>query len=280
MKKLTLNVPENREEEFSQKLGELMKECGVTVQYEAKEGDFVAFKDDSSEKPFIGIFASFYADGKDKICCFAHINDEGKYEAEEEYWNADEMRLATSEEKEALLRELANANKRWNEEEMVIEDSKPYEAIRTFGDALQATGITFPIDERTMSYLGPDVVAYMKLRVVAAAINGLSETTLNEFPKFTVGERRYYPWFVLYTKEEIEAMDEDEKRRVVGRANNSAHPYGGCVYAGAPYDSSYSLTPYGARLAFRDRERAEYAGRQFAELYADFLFIPKEMIIK
>ena len=115
MKKLTLNVPENREEEFSQKLGELMKECGVTVQYEAKEGDFVAFKDDSSEKPFIGIFASFYADGKDKICCFAHINDEGKYEAEEEYWNADEMRPATSKEKEALLRELANANKRWNE---------------------------------------------------------------------------------------------------------------------------------------------------------------------
>lgn len=278
MKKVTLKVSENREKEFFQKLEELMKDCGVTIQHEPKEGDFVAFKDESSEQPFIGIFASFYADSKDKICCFAHINAEGVLEDEEEYWSADDLRPATSDEKDALLRELANENKCWNAEEMVIEKYEPYKAIRTFEDAMLATGITFPIDERTMSYLGADVVAYMKLRVIAAAINGLSETTLNEFPKFTVSERRYYPWFVLYTKEELEAMDEDKKRRVVGRAGGSAFPYGGCVFAGASDVSAGSYAGGGARLAFRDRERAEYAGKQFAELYADFLFIPKELI--
>ncbi|MBR1526468.1 MAG: hypothetical protein IJ640_07400, partial [Prevotella sp.] len=38
--------------------------------------------------------------------------------------------------------------------------------------------------------------------------------------------------------------------RVVGRAGYNAVPYGGCVYANANYDSSYSHTLLGARLAF------------------------------
>ena len=201
--------------------------------------------------------------------------DDGILEEEEEYWNADTLRQATETEKQNLLRELAKSGKRWNEKEKEFEPCEPYEVIRTFEDAVQATGMTFPIDERTMSLLGADVVAYMKLRVIVAAINGLSETTLDQFPRFTTDEYRYYPWFYLYTQEEIDAMSEEDRQRVVGRANNNAFAGGGCVCADAYGASSDSFTSSGARLAFKTRKSAEYAGRQFVEEWADFYFKPR-----
>ena len=48
--------------------------------------------------------------------------------------------------------------------------------------------------------------------------------------------------------------------------------YGGLVYAVADYASSFSLASYGARLAFSNRDLAEYAGRQFIDIWADFVF--------
>ena len=287
MKNVTLNVPEERADEFVEKLAKLMKDCGVSTtetgievgKYSPEDGNFIAFEDETNKgEPFIGIFSEWYNGSNDKIVCYAHINGENVLEDEEEYWNAETLRPATEEEKELLRKALAKKGKRWDADEMELVDCPTYEAIRTFEDAMLATGITFPIDERTMSYLGADVVAYMKLRVIVAAINGLTETTLHEFPKFTVNERRYYPWFVLYTQKEIDAMDEDDRRRVVGRGLHYALAHGGCVCADANHASSHSYASCGARLAFKDRERAEYAGRQFAELWADLYFIPRETV--
>ncbi len=45
-----------------------------------------------------------------------------------------------------------------------------------------------------------------------------------------------------------------------------------CAYA--YYASSHSYTYSGARLAFKSEKLAAYAGRQFAEYYADFCFKP------
>ena len=53
------------------------------------------------------------------------------------------------------------------------------ERIKTFEDAVKATGITLPLDDNQLSYLPKDVVAYMKLRVIAAALNELHEATLD-----------------------------------------------------------------------------------------------------
>lgn len=110
-----------------------------------------------------------------------------------------------------------------------------------------------------------DVMAYFALRIIVAALNE------GWTPKFVPGERRWYPWFVLLTQEEIEDMDE-ENRRVVGRANNFAYANGGLVCSYASYASSGSGTSNGSRLAFRTEELAEYAGRQFAQIFADFIF--------
>ena len=284
MKNIILNVPDDRAEEFVTKLATLMKNCGASVGetqearevYNPEEGEFVAFGDDSCvEGLLVGIFKEWYCGTKDKIVCYAHINVGGELEGEEAYWNADTLRPATDAEKEALIKALAKDKKRWNAEDCEFEECEPYEAIRTFEDAMMATGMTFPIDDRTLDLLGADVVAFMKLRVICAAINGLSETTLDEFPKFTTDEYRYYPWFYLYTQEEIDRMDEDDKAQLLLVGGNA--DYGAqCGISCASSNGAFSLSAadIGARLAFKTRERAEYAGRQFIELYAALNFRP------
>ena len=113
--------------------------------------------------------------------------------------------------------------------------------------------------------------AYLKLRIITEALNEGWK------PQFTEGERRWYAWYELLTKEEMDAMSDKEKeeRRVVGRAGSYANAYGGLVYAVAYHVSSYSYTSDGSRLAFKSEELAEYAGKQFAEIYADYCFIPE-----
>ena len=77
-------------------------------------------------------------------------------------------------------------------------DNRPVtERIKTFEDAVKATGMTLPFDDNQLSYLPKDVVAYMKLRVIAAALNELHEATLDDFPKFATDECRWYTWFCI-----------------------------------------------------------------------------------
>ena len=73
-----------------------------------------------------------------------------------------------------------------------------------------------------------------------------------------------------YTKEELDAMDEEERSRVLGRSNYSANASAGVAYSVASLASLGSGTFYGGRLCFKNRELAEYAGQQFLAIYADF----------
>ena len=113
-----------------------------------------------------------------------------------------------------------------------------------------------------------DVIAYLKLRIIAAALNEGWE------PTFDKDERCYYPWFYLYTQKEYEELDEDEKKecRVVYRSFSSASASGGVVYASVGGASSYSDAGYGSRPSFKTREIAEYLGKQFIDIWAEFLF--------
>ena len=145
------------------------------------------------------------------------------------------------------------------------------ERIKTFADAAKAVGIEDPEEwEEQYSDLEPDVLAYFKLRIITKALNEGWE------PKFTVGEYRWFPFFVLYTKDEIDKMDEKTRTRVVRRSHYYSNTYGGVACVNADYDSSYTSSDNGSRLAFKSEELAEYAGKQFTEIYADFCFIPKE----
>ena len=152
------------------------------------------------------------------------------------------------------------------------------ERVKTYEDAVNELGEDNPIvvAASTASWLFPeavnkDLVAYMKMRVIVAALNDGWE------PQFVPGEQRWYPWYELISKEDYEAMSEDEKqeRRCVGRSSGNAYAYGGLVFSSAYYASSVSFANAGSRLAFKSEELAKYAGKQFAELFADFCFIPK-----
>lgn len=113
-----------------------------------------------------------------------------------------------------------------------------------------------------------DIVAYASLRVITEALNEGWK------PQFTQDERRWYAWYDLVTPEQIDAMDDEDKCRVVGRASSSASAYGGLVYSYAYHVSPSSHANSGSRLAFKNEELAEYAGKQFIEIYADYCFIP------
>ena len=159
-------------------------------------------------------------------------------------------------------------------------DNRPVtERIKTFEDAYNELGEDHPMvsvydalvtrangEQSLAEWMGKDVVAFLKLRIITEALNE------GWHPKFTEDEYRYYPWFYIYTKEEYDNFSEEEKRRCVGRAYGYAYAYGGLVCAYANIASSYSYASYGARLAFSNRDLAEYAGKQFIDIWADFVY--------
>lgn len=144
--------------------------------------------------------------------------------------------------------------------------------IKTFEDACHEIGIDAEAWNRDKISLGlePDVLAFLKLRIIVKALNEGWE------PRFTEDECRYYPWFILYTGEEYNKLDEEEKSRVVCRSGNNANALGGVSYASASYDSSAANAYIGVRLAFKTSELAAYCGRQFLDIWADFVFLPEK----
>ncbi len=149
------------------------------------------------------------------------------------------------------------------------------ERIKTFEDACNELGIEHPFvvqfNEIHANFLdksnasdSADIIAYLKLRIIVAALNEGWE------PQFTEDEYRWYSWYELLTQEQIDDMDEEDKCRVVGRSNHSADAYGGVACASAGYAFSSSYSDSGPRLAFKTRELALYAGQQFIDIYVDF----------
>ena len=144
--------------------------------------------------------------------------------------------------------------------------------IKTFEDACHEIGIDAEAWNRDKISLGlePDVLAFLKLRIIVKALNEGWE------PRFTEDECRYYPWFILYTGEEYNKLDEEEKSRVVYRSSYNAAALGGVSCAYADNDSSLSNAYIGVRLAFKTSELAAYCGRQFLDIWADFVFLPEK----
>lgn len=157
-------------------------------------------------------------------------------------------------------------------------DNRPVtERIKTFTDACNALGDEHPLVTQyrltAAAYKGDpmteDFIAYLKLRIIVAALNEGWE------PKFEKGEYRYFPWFFFYTKEEYDKLDDEEKGRVVLRSGSFGVAGYGFACLNASGVSSGSDGNGGSRLAFRTRELAAYAGMQFTEEWADFMFKPR-----
>ena len=148
--------------------------------------------------------------------------------------------------------------------------------IKTFEDACEELGEEHPFVKAFRSiYTGTDsdiadVVAYHKLRIICAALNEGWE------PKFYRNERRYYPWFWLYTQKEIDNMDAATiKERNIISTDGYQTEYAGFAGASSYGTPSYSSTYIGSRLCLKSDTLAVYCGKQFIKLWADFMLIKK-----
>jgi hypothetical protein len=146
--------------------------------------------------------------------------------------------------------------------------------IKTFEDAMMALGEDHPLvrEWHLGENLSPDLEAYLQLRVIVAALNEGWE------PQFTEDEERYYPWHWLYTRKEIDNMEESKlKERNMVSTEKYQTDYAGFAFANSIYAPSYSYTAarIGSRLCLKSDALAEYCGKQFTDIWADFLLIRK-----
>ncbi len=150
-----------------------------------------------------------------------------------------------------------------------------YTTIRSYEDACVALGIEPTLNKSLIVRNGDSVedlfelpkhiVAQMKLETICRALWG-GEVKVYPDPK---GERTYwYPWFALYTKDEMERMNKEQRGALLSASAPAGAIAGfGCLYA--TFRSSASSAHSGFRLCLDTEEKAEYFGKQFVELWAE-----------
>ena len=135
---------------------------------------------------------------------------------------------------------------KWVNSVLTFVDDDVKVRIKTFEDACNELGendqyVRAYREWMRISYAEcEDIAAYMKLRIITAALNEGWE------PQLVKGELRWYVWF--------------------------SNKCGSSVFAHANGAGSNSYADHGVRLAFRTKELAEYAGKQFIDIWCDYLF--------
>lgn len=117
------------------------------------------------------------------------------------------------------------------------------ERVKSYEDACAVLGLNPKDLQVEVSGFGTDakaIIAHSKLIVITRALNE------GWTPDWTNGdEYKYYPWF-KYDK-------------------------AGFGFSSTDFDSWYTDTSVGSRLCFKTEALAEYAGKQFIEIYNEFL---------
>lgn len=161
-------------------------------------------------------------------------------------------------------------------EEEQKKDERPItERVKTFEDACKELGEDHKLVQQYRAAEGTslmdsiNVAAYLKLRIITAALNEGWE------PQFTEDEDRWYPYLVLWFKGELDDKSDEWKDErnlqvpvVVGSA--SSGPNVGVLALHSNNVVSNSSTFNGSALVFRKSEIARFAGQQFTELWANY----------
>ena len=170
---------------------------------------------------------------------------------------------------------------KWNDQGLLqLFEEKPKdvtERIKTFEDAVHELGDDNMLVKEYNDYNAHkatdenniDIVAYIKLRIVVAALNEGWQ------PQFKGNEQKWHPWFYFYSEDELkEKTDEWKDDNVLqlwlfgGNSNSGSRC--GLAYSNA-YDAwSYSGADNSARLALKSEALAVYCGNQFATLWAEY----------
>lgn len=173
--------------------------------------------------------------------------------------------------------------------EDVLETAKPtlddYKTIKSYEDACDVLGLSPILSENRNKALCaqfPDhydfrqnmpkhIIALMKLEIISRALWGKS---FEPEPDAEGNKIYWYPWFALYTKDEVDRMSDEERKSLCG-ALLAGHAHNGALagfgYLATIYRSSRSSARIGFRLCQETEEKAAYFGRQFIELWAEYL---------
>ncbi|UWG05678.1 MAG: hypothetical protein [Bacteriophage sp.] len=151
------------------------------------------------------------------------------------------------------------------------------ERVKTFEDACRELGEEHPFVSAYTAWIKheefddqEDILAYMKLRIICAALNEGWE------PQFTEDEWRYYPWNILWTEEELsEKSDEWKTDRHLISTGEYQTDYAGLAFAYSAYAPSNTAAYLGSRLCLKSDTLAVYCGKQFINIWADFYLIRK-----
>lgn len=150
------------------------------------------------------------------------------------------------------------------------------ERVKTFEDACRELGANNPLvrqfkdlqDEMETMEIdegGEDLTAYLKLRIICAALNEGWE------PQFTEDEFRWYPWHFLWTEDELEEQDEEWKqRKALIDTGDYVADSAGFAFGDSLNVSSFASAYFGSRLCLKSEALSDYCGTQFIRLWADF----------
>jgi len=143
-----------------------------------------------------------------------------------------------------------------------------YKSIKTYEDACVALDEETP-DFEALKAAGVPAhqIALMKLETISRALWGKN---WEPKPDADGSNIMWYPWFALWTKQEIEdRKDQFNGALLSAFASTGAGAGFGCLYASAR--SSYARAYIGFRLCQETEEKAIYFGQQFIQLWADYL---------
>lgn len=150
------------------------------------------------------------------------------------------------------------------------------ERIKTFEDAVNELGEDhlyvqmfrdiFTKSEKAGANINSDVVAFLKLRIICAALNEGWQ------PQFTEDEWRWFPWFTLWTEEELSQKSDEWKaaRSLIQLGDEYLSDYAGLASARSHIAPSATAADIGSRLCLKSEALATFCGKQFISLWADF----------
>ena len=144
-----------------------------------------------------------------------------------------------------------------------------YHDIKTFADACEKLGMKEHLltgSEGGDREAQRQAQALYKLLIIQKAMNNGVWRDMDGWS--------YYPYWVLYSKEEMERMSEEEKqrkciKRLLSCANAGNTEYSGVRCAHASARGAVADTYSGFPLCFNSEEAALYAAKQFESLFFD-----------
>lgn len=140
-----------------------------------------------------------------------------------------------------------------------------YKTIRSYEDACVALSCD-PIDEGSLRSAGvrKGIIALIKLETISRALWGRN---YEPKPDAKGSSRFYFPWFALWTENEISSTSGLVHIPIIDALGNRAG-FGYAMTVNAPSDATATV---GSRLWQESREKAKYFGQQFIELWFDYL---------